>query len=146
MRTIVRTRVARLWILAALAAVAMASAQAGPETGEKEKAATLSVPVGNGGLQVAIDPATGKLRTPTPAEARQLAAALGLMLKDTSEDLERVVWPDGTTVVDLQGRFMSVAVAAVDDDGTLVTECVTDPDVATVLMADAAVAAPGQEE
>ncbi len=144
MRTIVRTRVARLSILAALAAAAMASAH-GPETAENDKAATLSVPAGSGGLQVAIDPATGKLRTSTPEEARRLAAAMGLMLKDSSEGLEEVVWPDGTAIVDLQGRFMSVAVAAVDDDGTVVTECITDPTVAAVLMADAEVAGSEQE-
>ena len=132
MRTSVRPRVACLWIVAALAVVPMASAQ-NPDNVEKEKAAK---PRGRGGLQISVDPATGRLRTPTPEEARELAASMGLVLGDTSEGLEEVVFPDGTVVVDLEGRFMSVAVAAIDDDGTVVTECITDPVVAAVLMAD----------
>jgi hypothetical protein len=117
-------------VLALLSVLTLAATVAAAEPGQvpagKGEPAVRTA-VGAGGLQVAVDPATGKLRPPTAAEARVLAAGLDKVVNDSAEGLEAVTWPDGTVTVDLEGRFASVAVVSFDDDGTLTMECIDLP-------------------
>jgi hypothetical protein len=76
------------------------------------------------GQQVFVDPATGRLRQPTPEEAQRLAEGLQEMLNDSPDGLEVIQLPDGTMLVDLQGRFENVSLATVDAGGGLSLTCV----------------------
>src|SRR5262245_27022231 len=55
-----------------------------------------------GGVQVKVDPTTGRMQQPTASEAQMLAAALTHMLSHEGEGLTPVQMPDGTIVIDLQ--------------------------------------------
>ncbi len=80
---------------------------------------------GANGQQVAVDKQTGKLRQPTAEEAKQLIDGLTPLLNDSPEGLTAVHRNDGSVFVDLQGRFMSVAVAKIGADGKVEEKCVT---------------------
>jgi len=75
------------------------------------------------GQQVAIDPATGKIRQPTNEEIKQSTDAL--KLNDSVEGLVPVVTDSGALMVDLQDRMQNVAVAKINPDGTISQACVT---------------------
>ncbi len=77
------------------------------------------------GQTVAIDPQTGKLRPPTPEEVRQLTAGLKNMLSRSDQGLTVVTHPNGAESVDLQGRFQSVTLAKINQDGSASERCVT---------------------
>ena len=77
------------------------------------------------GQTVAVDPQTGKLRPPTPDEARQLGMALRNYLNRSTQGLVVKTHPNGAQSVDLQGRFQSVSLAKVNPDGTTSEKCVT---------------------
>jgi hypothetical protein len=77
------------------------------------------------GQSVAIDRQTGKLRPPTPDEARQLGAALKNYLNRSSQGLVVKTHPNGMQSVDLQGRFQSVSLAKINPDGSTSERCVT---------------------
>lgn len=88
-----------------------------------------------GAAQVAVDE-DGAVRAPTAEEAAALAAAMADGLSQSDKGLVEVRLDDGTTLVDLQGRFESLSVAKVQG-GAVETRCVTSPEEA------AAFAAPG---
>lgn len=77
------------------------------------------------GQSVAIDRQTGKVRPPTPDEARQLGAALKNYLNRSSQGLTVRIHPNGVQSVDLQGRFQSVSVAKINANGSVSEKCVT---------------------
>jgi hypothetical protein len=77
------------------------------------------------GQSVAIDPQTGKVRPPTPDEARQLGAALKNYLNRSGQGLTVKTHPNGVQSVDLQGRFQSVSVAKINANGSVSEKCVT---------------------
>ncbi len=77
------------------------------------------------GQTVAIDPQTGKLRPPTPEEVRQLTLGLKNMLSRSDQGLMVVTHPNGAQSVDLQGRFQSVTLAKINQDGSTSERCVT---------------------
>ena len=79
------------------------------------------------GRDVQVDPQTGQIKPLTPAEAQQLADGLKTMLNKSTEGLVQEKHPDGSTSIDLQGRFQNVAVARVNADGTLEQSCVDEP-------------------
>jgi hypothetical protein len=76
------------------------------------------------GRAVSIDPATGKLRQPTPAEARALAAGLKKLVNRSTEGLTVRQYSNGMKAVDLQGRFQSALVATRKADGSVAVKCV----------------------
>ncbi len=80
---------------------------------------------GVNGQQVAVDKQTGKLRQPTAEEAKQLLDGLTALVNTSTEGLTVVHHQNGAVSVDLQDRFMSVAVAKVGADGKIQEECVT---------------------
>ena len=81
------------------------------------------------GLQVAVDPSTGRLIAPTPEQRAKLAAALAQMIDHRTEGLEVRRRPNGTRLVDLRGRFQSVEVATLGTDGAVHLQCIDRPDV-----------------
>ncbi|MEJ7713280.1 MAG: hypothetical protein WKF84_26395 [Pyrinomonadaceae bacterium] len=82
------------------------------------------VTVDIGGSQVAIDPRTGKLRQPTPEEARALAQSMQKLLSRSSKALTVTRHPDGTESVNVKGRFLNFSMAKMNADGTTSTACV----------------------
>jgi hypothetical protein len=90
------------------------------------------------GQTVAIDRQTGRLRQPTPEEARALAAGLKAMLNRSTEGLTVVQHANGAKSVDLQGRFQSITVAKVDSDGKVAERCVTNQREAAAFVSGAA--------
>lgn len=81
------------------------------------------------GQDVFVDSQTGKIKPLTPQEAQELAQGLkGLLDKNKStEGLVEVQEADGSTSMELQGRFQNVTVARENQDGTVTTSCVDNP-------------------
>lgn len=79
------------------------------------------------GRDVQVDPQTGKIKPLSPEEARQLAAGLKTMFNKSTDGLEQVQHADGSVSMDLQGRFQNVAVARINEDGTLEQSCIDEP-------------------
>jgi hypothetical protein len=79
------------------------------------------------GRDVQVDPQTGKIKPLTPEEARQLADGLKTMLNKSTDGLEQVQNADGSVSMDLKGRFQNVAVARVNDDGSVEESCIDEP-------------------
>jgi hypothetical protein len=81
---------------------------------------------------------TGAEDAATPAAARSAVAADALRIQQevaamtsrSSEGLKRVERADGVVMYDLQGRFMSVAIATPSDDGKYVVSCHTGEEAA----------------
>jgi hypothetical protein len=82
------------------------------------------------GQDVPVNQKTGELKPLTPQEAQKMAAGLKGMLNRSSQGLVAVKQPDGSTSMDLQGRFQNVAVARIADDGSVTTSCVDNPKAA----------------
>ncbi len=82
------------------------------------------------GQDVQIDPQTGKLKPLTTQQAQELAAGLKKMLNKSAEGLTEVHHEDGSTSMELNGRFRNVVVAREREDGTLSMSCVDNPQAA----------------
>ena len=95
-----------------------------PESSGKEKP---SVTRSIAGLEVTVDPSTGRLVPPTPEQRARLAAALARMIDHRTEGLEVRRLPNGAHLVDLQGRFRNVEVAMRDTRGQVLFQCVDAP-------------------
>ena len=140
-----RSSLCRLSMLLALAAVSLAlpalagddpAAAAPPEQAAAQ--APAQAPVAAAGLVAFIDPATGGLTsTPTEEQRAALRAALAALVNESDAGLYEVVLPDGTVVMDLQGRFQEAVVVQVAPDGTRNLACVGS--VATAAQSPAAV-------
>lgn len=114
----------------AVAAITVVSRQV--VTGEttpaaKTAAAKKYVTVKVAGQDVQVDSQTGQVKPLSPQEQRQLADGLRGLVNNSSEGLVGVKQPDGSTALDLQGRFQNVAVARVNEDGSVTESCVNDP-------------------
>jgi hypothetical protein len=68
------------------------------------------------------DPATGKLREPTPEEARELSRR-DAQKSAAPTAFEVVVHPDGMKSVDLKGAFTMSLAARRNPDGSISYEC-----------------------
>ena len=75
------------------------------------------------GLQVAIDPATGKIRQPTAAESRALAGQFEgqFMTKAAPQFTE---WADGTISMVLTEDYLNVWLVGLDANGSASQVCV----------------------
>jgi len=119
----------RLWptvvgaALASLAVAAVANAQTAPQ-----KPANTQLP--SQIITGADDaPKTSALaRSATTTQPAQLEALLVQMTSESSEGLTAVTQADGSKRVDLEGRFMSVAVATPTSDGGTKVTCTTGTD------------------
>ncbi|HEX3555587.1 MAG TPA: hypothetical protein VIA62_20385 [Thermoanaerobaculia bacterium] len=115
-----RFAVPALGALAALALTVPASA------GHKAPAAPGVQAPTSEGLMVAIDPATGKVRQPTAAEALALSAHTPMMTKAamTSSDPQVTTFADGTMSAQLPPDFLNVWLVQINPDGSLSQACV----------------------
>jgi hypothetical protein len=86
------------------------------------------------GRDVQVDPQTGQIKPLTPEEAKQLADGLKTMLNKSTEGLEQVKNADGSVSMDLQGRFQNVAVARVNEDGSVEESCIDEPQQAATFF------------
>jgi hypothetical protein len=109
--------------------------QAGTETAKPAGTQAQPVTRSVGSMQVAIDPATGRLQPPTPEEAQQLALALEHMLSQDTDALQVVQLPDGSLMVDLQDTFQDVAMATKDARGKVTLHCVNQQAQAQAILA-----------
>ena len=82
------------------------------------------------GQDVQVDSQTGKMKPLTPEEGQKLAAGLKEMVNQSTEGLVQVKHPDGSVSMDLKGRFQNVAVARVNQDGSVTQSCVDNPQAA----------------
>jgi hypothetical protein len=101
-----------------LAAATVLSLAAPAFAGEKPAAGK-----GNG-VMAAIDPASGKLRQPTAAESKALAAGVESLLKRSASTLQAKQTADGTMSVDLGTSFLNISIAQVGPDGSIQQLCV----------------------
>lgn len=79
---------------------------------------------GEAGMRIYMDPETGTYG-PLPAGAEPVVSINPL--NDSDEGLVRVQLPDGSLMVDLQGRFQEYFVVQMTPSGKRVVKCVQDP-------------------
>jgi hypothetical protein len=93
-------------------------------------AATQPLPFapGSAGMIVTIDPETGRLAAPTPAVLAQLLGTRDLTLNHSTEGLVERRMPDGSYMLDLQGRFREYYLVRIDADGGLHPSCLNESD------------------
>ena len=78
-------------------------------------------------MMVYLDPETGqRVSRPITEAQRQMSRSARTRLNRSSEGLEVVHRPDGSMMVDLQGRFRNTSVVRRGTDGSLHLECDTD--------------------
>src|SRR6185369_14204447 len=82
------------------------------------------------GQDVQVDPQTGKLKPLSAQQAQELAAGLKKMLNKSADGLTEVQHEDGSTEMELNGRFRNVVVAREREDGSLSVSCVDNPKAA----------------
>ena len=82
------------------------------------------------GQDVQVDSQTGKLKPLSAQEAQELAAGLKKMVNKSADGLTEVQHEDGSTSMDLNGRFRNVVVASETQDGKLSMSCVDNPKAA----------------
>lgn len=129
-----RTIPCRWPALLALAVVSLAApalagddpaAAAPPEQTANQAPAEVAPTVAAAGLVAYIDPATGGLTaTPTEEQRAAMRTALAALVNDSDEGLVEVTLPDGSVVMDLQGRFQEAVVVQVASDGTQHMQCI----------------------
>ncbi|MFO0584881.1 MAG: hypothetical protein U0229_21620 [Anaeromyxobacter sp.] len=124
MRTIVPLAATTLAALL-LASPALAQHAGKHDAASKAKEAD-EAPDGPAAQAAAVDPSTGKLRALTPEEAAALIEANPGLSHSTEGLIERPL-ANGAVALDLQERFMDVALARVDPDGTVSSRCVESP-------------------
>lgn len=71
-----------------------------------------------------IDTVTGPTTPLTADEAQRLAAGLKEMINESTEGLKAVHHADGSVSVDLEGRLQNVAVARINEDGSISQSCI----------------------
>lgn len=81
---------------------------------------------GTAGMTVAVDPLTGALRLPTVEEFLRLSPAEENSVSRSSAGLQQVRRPDGSVVMDLQGRFQDFMAVRIRPDGRKVFQCLED--------------------
>jgi cell division protein FtsN len=86
------------------------------------------------GQDVQVDPNTGQIKPLTAQEKQQLADGLKKMLNRSTDDLVEVHHPDGSVSMELKDHFQNVAVARVNEDGTVSRSCVDNPESAAAFF------------
>ena len=82
------------------------------------------------GQDIQVDAQTGQIRPLSPQDAQRLAEGLKRLLNRSTDGLVEVQHPDGSVSVDHDGRFQNVAVARINEDGTLTESCIDSPEAA----------------
>lgn len=103
--------------------------------------ANTELPAQASGLRVYRDPATGKIGPPPAGfQPPGLSIAEQQMLNRTDHGLRERTLPNGAVVVDLQGRFRSMAIATTAANGKPEVNCAhTTPEANSVLQSAAPV-------
>lgn len=137
---------------------AASAAPARPAAPESPAATASADPYAAAGMIVGKDPVTGRIGKPTPeqrAEIERSAPLASPALDRSGEGLTVVHRPDGSKMVDLQGRFQEYTVVRIGPDGRKSQVCVQGPEVEAALagspaaeteVAPAPSAAPKAEE
>jgi hypothetical protein len=119
-----------------LAALGLATATvlslAAPAFAGEKPAVKKGQGAGNG-VMAAID-ASGKLRQPTAAESKALAAGVESMFKSAPSSLQAKQTADGTMSVDLGTSFLNISIAQVGPNGTIQQICVDNAADANALI------------
>lgn len=111
-------------MLAVMAVAWVPGAHAGDQKSESAPAPAVTAPQGEVGMRAYVDPQSGQLVSePVTDEQRRQATEVDPAFSQDSSDLEVVHLPDGSTMMDLQGRFQQATVASVQSDGRLTTYC-----------------------
>lgn len=92
---------------------------------------------GAAAMRATINPETGKLEIRAGGPPLTLDAATREALRHDDEGLKEVHHPDGTISVDLRGRYQSVSVARVGEDGTVMICSDDAKDVESILRGPA---------
>jgi len=140
-----------LVILAATGAIALAAWQLAPADGHGDPVSTTPkadvAPVA-AGYTLHLDNSGRIMEEPTPADAAELAAALGRTINTSSEGL--VERPSqvagGGTMVDLQGRFQDAATATIDATGHVTVPCLTNEADVKAFTSSTDADTPGEKE
>jgi hypothetical protein len=92
------------------------------DLGETSAAHAVDEPTpGNAAMRAYVNPETGELEVGVaPVAELALDPDTQNALRRDSEGLVEVRHPDGSVSIHLQGRFQSVSVARINDDGTVV--------------------------
>ncbi len=134
--------VAALAVACALGAASLAAAKgrapAQPQTG---RTVVNQVKVTNDGLRVFIDPATGKIKQPTPAEMRALDEAIASLPTRDLRSAQVTQYADGSVSITNDGSLMSYAMARINADGSVSQACIDDAAAADAFLNGAAPAA-----
>jgi hypothetical protein len=80
-----------------------------------------AAPAFAGGMQVAIDPATGKIRQPTAAESRALSTPFAAK---AATNAQLTQWADGTLSMVLSEDYLNVWLVQLNADGSANQVCV----------------------
>jgi hypothetical protein len=112
-----------LTLAGTLAAIA-AQGTSGSEKA-REAAAPPDLKVNVAGMQVAIDPATGKLRPPTAEESRALAEALHQQFAPSSRPLTVIQAANGALALELTEDYMETALLRIHPDGSTTIDCMS---------------------
>jgi hypothetical protein len=125
-----------LGLVLALAPVALGPARA-DEPQEPDPAATSgskteALPVSIAGMAVAVDTVTGRLRPPTPAEARELARSLSRRGERPRVPRSPVAHRDGMLSLVVGTDYLEFLVGTLDPSGRLVAACVDGEPSATL--------------
>ena len=76
------------------------------------------------GLRAYVDPETGQLTSqPVTAEQKRASEAVDPTFRQDDEGLQIVYFEDGSSMMDLQGRFEQATVVEVQSDASLRTYC-----------------------
>lgn len=143
-----RTRLVGIFTLTALGAFLAQGLWAEPATGPEPtleesqaiptaNAEPRGLPVSIAGMQVYIDPKTGRLRPPTAEERAELSAALRATFgsKSSLGHSEPVQHKSGAyQSVVLDTSYLNFSMAHITTDGAVHTDCVSSPEQAMALI------------
>lgn len=109
-------------------ALSVAGAVRGENKPHKETAPTAAQAQSQGqsGMRAYVDPETGALVSQPVTEAQRLEAAAAAEadnLNYSDIGLQKVMLPDGSVMVDLQGRYQMSMTVEVQPDGSLQASC-----------------------
>ncbi len=143
-----RWRTALPWLAAAsLCLLGTMVALADQDAGQSDKSrrtapalGDLQVPIA--GMQVAVDPKTGRLRPPTPEQSRALAQALRQQFRTPSTPLEVIQAENGALAVELPEDFMETILLRTHEDGTESIDCMSATEAARIIAESAALQMP----
>lgn len=128
--------------LVAIAAITVVSRQAANgKANELQRVPTAAAPATEKYVKaqvahqdVLVNPQTDQIRPLTQEEAERLAKEIKGMLNKSTDGLAQVKHEDGSTSMDLQGRFQNVTLARVNPDGTVTHSCVDSPKAAAKFL------------